>query len=151
MRTKNHKNIVFILIVLLAMGVSGYFILHYNIVIVDGDSMQPTYQNQQILLAHRNQLIHRNNIIVFDHDNHTIIKRVIGIPNDVIQMGDGIILINGVQVHPYTYHGDHQTIHLSQQEYFVIGDNHLNSTDSRHYGVISIQDIVGVIKPSGKV
>ena len=127
------------------------FLLNFKIIIVDGPSMQPTYDDKQILLARKygqaqiNDSVQRNDIIVFKKEGQLMIKRVVGISGDFIELSNGHISRNGVLISPYTYSGEDRDYQLNENEYFVIGDNHQNSMDSREYGAIHSEQILGTI------
>jgi len=140
-KNKYIKRIVILLILMLLFNLW----CNFKIVIVSGESMQPTYNNNQILFARRTNTIKRNTVIVFNADDKLNIKRVIGVVGDCVKLENGKIYINGVQIKPYTYYGETKTIYLGDNEYFVIGDNYQNSFDSRNYGAINANHIYGVI------
>jgi len=77
------------------------------------------------------------------------IKRVIGIPGDTVEASDGDLLVNGaVQGEPYRRQPnkplpDFGPILVPQGELFVMGDNRFASQDSRYFGTIPIDTIVG--------
>ncbi len=77
------------------------------------------------------------------------IKRVIGLPGDVIRASDGELLVNGVvQVEPYRKHPeqpipDFGPIIVPDGKLFVMGDNRSESQDSRYFGPIPMEDVVG--------
>ncbi len=77
------------------------------------------------------------------------IKRVIGIPGDIIEARDGDLLVNGVvQIEPYRKYPDEPMpdfgpVVVGPGELFVMGDNRRASQDSRYFGTIPIEDVVG--------
>jgi signal peptidase I len=83
-----------------------------------------------------------------------LIKRVIGMPGDTLEIRDGHIWINGQQlVEPYlkepdspiTFPSDHPPIwNIPAGQYFVMGDNRGDSADSRYWGYASRSDLIGV-------
>ncbi len=84
-----------------------------------------------------------------DNEKNRLIKRVIGIPGDSIDIKDGKIYINGQSYYePYvkgiTLPNQMKfPIVIPSEKYFVLGDNRENSMDSREIGLISIQKIEG--------
>lgn len=123
---------------------------------VEGASMENTLHNGDNLivdkLSYRFHDPERFDIIVFPfqfQDNTYYIKRIIGLPGETIQiMDDGSIYINGEKleenygmevIKPETIGRAAEPIELGDDEYFVMGDNRNNSSDSR-------TDMVGNIK-----
>ena len=125
--------------------------------LIQGDSMLPTYHNMQLVLVdkHSNEF-HYNDVIVFTNEklNATLIKRIIAIPGDTVQIIDGIVYVNNIPS-PFltgdkiiSYSGIASSpLHLSSDEYFVLGDNHEKSKDSRYpeIGCIKSDVILGRI------
>lgn len=129
---------------------------------VDGASMEPTLYNGDNLIVdkitYRFKDPQRFDIIVFPFrhkENTYYIKRIIGLPGETVQIDeDGSIYINGELLEEHygkqIILADHRGIArepvvLGQDEYFVMGDNRNNSTDSRTeiVGNIKRKDIVG--------
>lgn len=127
---------------------------------VIGNSMHPTYQNGEYLMAnkllYRFQDPQRGDVIIFKYsDTQDFIKRVIGLPGDKVMLKDGHIYINNQLVDEssylsnsiYTNGGEFlhegETITVPDNEYFVCGDNRPHSSDSRTFGPISKEDIKG--------
>ena len=115
-------------------------------------SMQPTLYEDEYLftdnLAYIKQSPQRGDIILFNRaGGPTLIKRVIGLPDETIEIRDGSVFINGAKlIEPYAnqpmiYSLPTQTIEPSH--YFVLGDNRNNSSDSHVWGTIDISDIIG--------
>lgn len=113
-----------------------------GLAIVDQNSMQPNIMPNDIVMYNRiDHTYHRGDIIVADKDGHDvmIIKRIIAIPNDTLDITpEGDILLNGEVLHEeYLHLGANVThdvtfpITLKENEYFVMGDNREVSLDSR--------------------
>lgn len=120
--------------------------------IVEGQSMQPTLYNYNIVITERNTKdLVRGQIIVFDArpiDKCYYIKRVIGLPGDVIEIRDGAVYVNESRlVEIYLKKGTITEgkikIRVPSNEVFVLGDNRSVSSDSREIGTISIDKIKG--------
>jgi signal peptidase I len=119
---------------------------------IDGSSMNPTLQDGQYLII--NNLSYymgepeQGDVIVFHHPNSdlNLIKRVIGLPGDDIVIQDGQVTVNGVALDEpyireapwYTYSGV-----VPDGEYFVLGDNRNNSSDSHSWSFLPEENIVG--------
>lgn len=92
----------------------------------------------------------RGDIIVFRPPNTMgpdYVKRVIGVPGDVVTMRRGVVYVNGLAVpEPYITHQDRYTldpIEVPEGSVFVLGDNRPVSEDSRGFGVVPWENIVG--------
>lgn len=139
------------------------YILFFHIigfVIVAGSSMEPTYSDGSFVFINRlkRDNLNRGDVVVIDDDissdEKRIIKRVIGMPGDVIDItASGVVLINGEALdEPYivgeTSPGEKLTYPLliPDDYIFVMGDNREHSNDSRgDIGLISIFNVLGVV------
>lgn len=125
---------------------------------IDGPSMEPTlFTGQNLLISRLHYLfgdIQRGDIAVFDPPNakeEMLIKRVIGIPGDTIEMRNQEVYLNGEKLNePYfvnapcmAMHCPDETWTLGPDEYFFMGDNRNRSNDSRAFNQITRDRIVG--------
>ena len=91
-------------------------------------------------------------IIVFEYPGapgRDFVKRVIGLPGEEVAIVDGQVLVNGV-VHdePYLrepFSGNMSPLLLDEGEYFVMGDNRAHSNDSRNWGPVPAENVVGKV------
>lgn len=89
--------------------------------------------------------------IVILHPRQTngrdLVKRIIGVPGDVIEIREGKVLIDGRElIEPYTngpWRGSMPAVRIPEDKYFVMGDNRNDSLDSRSFGLVDEKDIVG--------
>jgi len=127
--------------------------------IVDGESMHPTFRNLDYLVV--DELVYnfrspeRGDVIVFRYPNNPsifYIKRIIGLPGDTVSIDHGVVTIatgdgdNLALNEPYLVNEDAtytKNVTLNQDEYFVMGDNRPNSSDSRVWGALPAKDIIG--------
>lgn len=133
---------------------------------VVGESMMPTLTDHQYLYMHpyNNWMfwkpkINRGDIITFKDDetgDKSYVKRIIGLPEDELEIRNGFIYINGkvidesyVSKYRSTYGGtflsECKKIKIPQNNAFVLGDNRIRSSDSREIGYVSLSDIDTVI------
>lgn len=130
--------------------------------IVSGASMDPTFATGQFLivdrLTYRLDKPSRGDVVVFQYPNDPstyFIKRIVGLPGETIKIADGIISVTDLSVseeatileEPYidSSHRSHEDLLaiLGPNEYFVMGDNRKESSDSRTWGPLDEQRIVG--------
>jgi signal peptidase I len=117
---------------------------------VDGDSMNPTLENGEILLLNKmDKTYERFNIIVFNYNDTKLVKRIIGLPGDTVKYVDNQLYINDELVeetfdHRMTLDYTLEKV-IPEGKYFVLGDNRTDSLDSRIIGLIDENDIDGVI------
>jgi len=151
-----------LLCMLLWSVLSFFFTSRYVIatVEVDGESMEPTLVDSERHLVHRWSLLvrepRRSELVVLkDHiDDAWCIKRVIGLPGDVIEFREGGVRVNGAALdEPYLAFNAltvpqrpaSSRVTVGEGRYFVMGDNRANSVDSRTYGTLRRADLLGVV------
>lgn len=122
---------------------------------VDSASMMPTYSAGDVVLVSRTPPsiddLHRGDTVVFTspQDRRLTLKRVVGLPGDVLVILDSRLHVNGKPVEePYVDHAMltgyyTKTFAVPQHSVFVLGDNRSNSVDSRDYGAVELDDLVG--------
>ncbi|MEG2283727.1 MAG: signal peptidase I [Bacilli bacterium] len=122
---------------------------------VNGTSMDNTLKDGDIMLLDRIGYkfndIKRFDIVVVKRPDDDVIKRVIGLPGDHIKYVDSKLYINDKIVdetfsHKLTEDFNINSIALEvipQGEYFILGDNRTDSYDSRYFGSVKKQDILG--------
>jgi len=121
---------------------------------VDGHSMAPSLLDGERLIiekmSYRFSPPQRGDIVVIDPPTHTgppLIKRVIGLPGEMISIEQGHVLINGEPLDepylPEPTRGFLAPTLVPEEHVFVMGDNRPASNDSRAFGAISYQHIVG--------
>ena len=122
---------------------------------IEGASMEPTLSNGDIVLLTKNPRFDRGDLCGFTWNNKLLIKRVIGLPGEWIEMDtDGNIYIDGEKLdEPYVQKqafGECDLefpIQVPQEQYFVVGDMRESSIDSRNslIGCITKDQIVGKV------
>lgn len=127
--------------------------------VVDGESMHPTFENLNYLIV--DELVYsfqspaRGDVIVFRYPNNPsifYIKRIIGLPGETVSITNGhvtVMKVDGTKQtlnEPYVVNEDAtytKNVTLTSNQYFVMGDNRPNSSDSRVWGPLPKKDIVG--------
>lgn len=121
--------------------------------VVFGQSMEPNLsQNQRLIVDKVSYRFHppqRDDIIVLDlpEMDEMLVKRIVGLPGEVVEVRDGIVYVNGDALpEPYEHDAtpyDMEAITLGPLYYFVLGDNRGNSNDSRVFGPAHRDHILG--------
>ena len=122
---------------------------------IEGKSMEPTLVNGDIVLLTKTTKFERGELCGFTWNNKLLIKRVIGIPGDWIEMDtDGTVYLNGELLdEPYAQQlsvGECDLefpFQVPQEQYFVLGDMRESSIDSRNtlIGCVEKDQIVGKV------
>ncbi len=143
---KNSHLLINLLIPIIILLLAITFISLFKIIIVDGQSMEPTLRSGKFTLAQKsNSSINVNDIIIFQSKDYGVcVKRVVACENDEIQISNGKLYINGAERANYSCsNATETTIKLSKDEYYVLGDNANASIDSRTLGIITQDIIIG--------
>lgn len=170
--TEGNSNVLLEWLKVGVLGIILFFFIYtflFSSYDVDGISMEPTLSHGDKVIVNKIGYefgnISRFDIIVFhSKSGNDYVKRVIGLPGDEIQYKDDRLYVNGKFIEePYLAHedsvlGQKETGDFKLKDYtgvdrvpenqlFVMGDNRLNSLDSRHrqFGFVSIKDVVGKV------
>ncbi len=129
------------------------FRIRYRSALVIGASMEPTYSTGAVLLvdtsAYKDAEPARGDIVVVRYRNEYIVKRVVGLPGEDLEMQSGVLRTNGT-VLPETYpvlrgsldigHGS-----LFEGRYALVGDNRSLAADEFVYAVVGREQFVGKV------
>lgn len=155
----NRSRRVILILTLLAMA--GQFVRSSlgTFSIVEGVSMLPTFQPNDVVQARTTYIDTQRGdvVIVTDAQGERVIKRVVGLPGEKLVLYRGFVYINGQRLtepylpkYTYTFKSNElderaEFWQLTDNEYFVLGDNRSHSTDSRHYGPVTRAQILSVV------
>ncbi len=136
----------------------GVALLRATVVVplrVESASMLPTYGTGDVVITSRVSPaladLDRGDLVVFrsPDDRRRTLKRVVGLPGDVLVIRDSLLYVNGAPVaEPYVDHAMidgyySATFRVPAGRVFVLGDNRGNSVDSRDYGAVPAGDLLG--------
>lgn len=160
----------FLAVIMLFSALNTYVLFN---VYVFGPSMENTLQTGDVLIVNRYKKVERGDIVVIsgakEGSDDWLIKRVIAIEGETVEIKDGYVFINDRILYSEPYvkemkvtfvpEGQPSKIEVGESEIFYLGDNRLNSSDSRNYGTCKESQIVGVVedwsikikRPLGKV
>ena len=129
--------------------------------IVTGDSMSPTFEDKEQIIVEKLSIkyegLQRGEIVVVKHPDNPkvfVIKRVVGLPGESFTISASKVFINGEELdEPYlvagttttgnSYIGEGDIFELAKNSYILLGDNRDNSSDSRLWGPVAKDSIVG--------
>jgi signal peptidase I len=122
--------------------------------IIIGQSMEPNYHQDQRLLVDRVTMrlgwLQRGDVVILQSPNEPIdlIKRLIGLPGDTVELRQNQIFVNGAQLNepylpPDAFTGDDREWILGPDEYLVMGDNRSASSDGRVFGPVKYDLLIG--------
>ena len=158
-RKINGRRIILVLALLLVVAglvrgnIGAFFV-------VKGSSMFPTFNsNDVVLTSPAHAKAQRGDVaIVTDNRGERVIKRVVGLPGETIAIFRGFVYVNGQRLSEpylpsktYTFNSDpfnERAFYwqLNEQQYFVLGDNRIESCDSRHYGPVEKNRINNLVE-----
>lgn len=130
---------------------------------VSGSSMVPTFQNNDYILtdklSYRFSLPKKGDVIVLKNprnESQDFIKRIIAIPGDSVKIEDGLVFVNGNKLNEVylpqntfsqggSFLAEGEQITAGEGQYIVFGDNRNHSSDSREWGPVKRNEIIGKV------
>lgn len=149
MREKKHIVYFFICLILTAILIISQW---FTIVRISGSSMEPSLKDGSPVIVHKKADYQRGDIVIIQQSNRAyIVKRIVGIGGDKILITSDSLFVNHSLVDNTPNH--HNINYLFEVEVpdgtvFILGDNRLESTDSRDFGCINAERIIGIIRAS---
>ena len=121
---------------------------------VSGLSMAPRIESDEYVLinalAYRMGVPRRGDVVAFRHERSApsvYLKRIVGVPGDRVDVRRGIVYLNGAALRePYVLFRDARSapaVVVPANAYYVLGDNRANSDDSRAWGFVPADDLIG--------
>ena len=130
-------------------------VLVFPVMRVTGNSMQPTLKEDQVIMCSRSAHVKQGDIIAFYHNKKILVKRIIGVSGDTVDIGaDGRVTVNGSALNePYAALSTEGECDITlpftvpSGRYFVMGDDRAVSVDSRSsaVGCIAEENIIGKV------
>ena len=150
--------------IVIAIIIAAIILFFFKPIIIQQESMQPTfYSNDYVVVSKQSYSIfgdiERGDVIVFrsslldeNGDQKSLIKRVIGLPGDTIEIKNGYVILNGVTIQEdylaeQGVSGEMEQITVDEGKIFVMGDNRAVSQDSRspEVGQVDQDTVIGKI------
>jgi signal peptidase I len=133
--------------------ITGFFI---GPAVVEGESMQPTFlDGDPVLIYYFMEEYHTDDVLIVDIGSELLIKRLCGMPGDHLKIDATGVYINDTLVESYVpehyVQGEGLVPYFSYDQiipegsYFVMGDNRLNSTDGRRFGLVGSDQLLGIV------
>lgn len=141
-----------LLLVVLCIALIVLRLFGVSVICVKGDSMEPTYRSGELHLISKADEYERSDVVVVQLDDVTILKRIVAVEGDTLEIYHHCVFVNDEIVAPYIKgenwnnlgeYDTHQTI--EQGSVFLLGDQRNTSGDSRHFGSIKRERIIGRI------
>jgi signal peptidase I len=150
-KNKKRGDAIFIAVCVICVLLLRVFVFQF--VNISGESMKPTLENGQMIFVEKVSYWlnppKRGDVVVFRNpQGMELVKRIIGLPGEEIEIKNGVVFIGGAGLEAkfqfYMSEAESMdTYTISENSYFLMGDNRDNSGDSRVFGEIDRKDFIG--------
>jgi len=140
----------YVIIIIIVIIIRTYLITPAQVI---GSSMEPTLGEKEIILLNKinykvNDIKRFDIVVVRIKGEKSLVKRVVGLPGEKLEYKNDKLYINNKVIGEPNIIGEHTIDYIldgiiPDNKYFVIGDNRNNSIDSRVFGLIDYEDIIG--------
>lgn len=168
-KTKSNKlvwNILLALMMTTLLYVTIFFIF-FSVGKMDGYSMLPNFGNSDVVAVSRTSQLKRFDLVYMEtpgNNKENAVRRIIGMPGDEITFEEDELYVNGEgksEKYLTSKKKSLKTMQLTddftlqeltgsavvpKDSYFVLGDNRKSATDSRYYGFVSKEEVIGKVK-----
>ena len=144
------RKIRFVVVLLLLLA--AVFVLVLGVTLVHDADMEPTYREGRPVLFLRLGGVKRGDVVALGVDvRGTVLRRVVAVPGDTVELRDGTVFVNGLaergnysitRTDPVPG-GPGYPLILRADEYFVLGDRRETALDSRSFGLVTMENILG--------
>ncbi len=123
--------------------INGFF---FSFAKVDGISMQPTFCNNDAVVIKYVNEYEDQDIVILVQDNMYLIKRLVGLPGDTLLVNSTGVYINGNQIEDNVSNvANYYDGIIPDGQYYVLGDNRDYSQDSRYFGLVMEDEMLGKV------
>jgi signal peptidase I len=142
------------LLLVLAVVASVTGVLPVRVLRVESDSMSPTLDRADLVLVARGPGdLQRGDVVVVRHPDsgERLVKRAVALGGDTVRIDDGVLVVDDVPVCEATIDPDRidgvffGSVTVPDDGVFVLGDNRRDSVDSRDFGPLDVDDVVGSV------
>ncbi len=123
-----------------------------NTRVISGDAMSPTLNDGDFVSFYRDGTPQRFQIVIYrfpNDPNREFVGRVIGLPEEEVAIRDGAVWVDGAKLdEPYLAEPPRYQVAplaVSENEYYILGDNRNDSSDSHVWGPVPADNVVGVV------
>ncbi|MCC7104007.1 MAG: signal peptidase I [Chloroflexi bacterium] len=141
----------------LALSLAGCLSPQDNTVVMEDSSMEPTFTARDVLTFQPASRYERGDVVAFDYPfaypgrpRRTLVARIVGLPGDLVRLGPDELAINGMPVaEPYAKNRDRMDVReiaVLPDRYVVLGDDRANQRDSRWWGQLPAEKVLGRVR-----